>query len=401
MEGKGALNLRMETTISTSLECFHVIPVGEGISEGVLHKLRAKSRALYEHGGTRTIITGPSGCPVPLLQEYEDWIPYSNNYVETLEYLAKKWPRATFFLQYQPVNRSLLNFLTRNPQRVVFEHNTINPLELKFRCKDLGWRDIFYILRTDPRRLFTEYLGPYFNELLYGSRAVGFSRASVCVCRTVEEYILRNHPQHPTLVLGNGIDSEDITMRTSFPALGSTVRMIFICGSPSNWTGADRLVQSLSKYEGQTIFELHCVGRFAPKVRRIAQGVAKPHSVHFHGVKSRPEILEMTSKMHLGVGSLGQHRYSMWDASTLKVREYMAMGLPFLMGYQDIDTPSDYRYSYVYPSDESLLDLNQLPRFLERLYGEGFLPSKMRANSLPLIEMRDKAARLIEFLGTL
>ena len=39
----------------------------------------------------------------------------------------------------------------------------------------------------------------------------------------------------------------------------------------------------------------------------------------------------------LQVGSLGLHRIGLTEASTLKVREYWARGIPFLLSYEDTD----------------------------------------------------------------
>ena len=45
----------------------------------------------------------------------------------------------------------------------------------------------------------------------------------------------------------------------------------------------------------------------------------------------------MLASADVGIGTLGLHRKSMDEASPLKVREYLAVGLPVLYGYRDPD----------------------------------------------------------------
>lgn len=41
--------------------------------------------------------------------------------------------------------------------------------------------------------------------------------------------------------------------------------------------------------------------------------------------------------MNIGIGTLALHRKGMKEASPLKVREYLAYGLPVILGYKDTD----------------------------------------------------------------
>ena len=79
----------------------------------------------------------------------------------------------------------------------------------------------------------------------------------------------------------------------------------------------------------------------------------------------------------------------------------MAMGLPFRLGYRDVDLANSYPYALGFPANESLLNLDRVADFLNRFMQQGFSPLAMRQESLPLIAIQPKVRRLLEFLNSL
>ncbi len=382
------------------MKLVHLVQIEPWFSPGVLNKVRAKSAALHRLGGVRTCYTGRGG-PTLELQAHEEWRSLRRGQAEAMEELLSAHPDALFLLRYPLASHALWRVLRRHPGRVVFEHNTLERRELLFRLRELSWPVLLEILGHRPRRLWGEYLGPLLREMVYGGACVKLSRAAVCVCESVRDSVWRRCPEKPALVLGNGIEPDKVALRASHPLLSREIRLLFLCGSPWSWTGADRLLRSLLAYRGGLAIELHCAGQFAPAVRRLAARVEWPHRVIFHGELSRQDVVELAAHCHLGVGTLGLHRLGLRDGSTLKVRECMAMGLPFLLGYRDVDLPEGYPYALTFPADESLLCFERVKDFLSALLAGGFAPQTMREESLPLIAMEPKMRRLLEFLSTL
>jgi hypothetical protein len=57
----------------------------------------------------------------------------------------------------------------------------------------------------------------------------------------------------------------------------------------------------------------------------------------------------------IAIGTLGLYRKKMDEACPLKVREYLAFGLPVLAGYEDTDVPAGADYFLRLPNDNAPL----------------------------------------------
>ena len=59
------------------------------------------------------------------------------------------------------------------------------------------------------------------------------------------------------------------------------------------------------------------------------------NNVFFWGAKSGDELKDFVNRADIGIASLGMHRLGLNVASTLKVKEYCAYGLPFIYAYTE------------------------------------------------------------------
>ena len=56
-------------------------------------------------------------------------------------------------------------------------------------------------------------------------------------------------------------------------------------------------------------------------------------------------------------------------ANSLKVREYMAKGLPIITGCPvDIIQMADFKYYYEFPNNDTSIDINKLVIFFDKVY---------------------------------
>lgn len=126
-------------------------------------------------------------------------------------------------------------------------------------------------------------------------------------------------------VLTNGIDLASYPV---FPApRNERPRLIFVGTAGQPWHGIDKVVM-LARSRPEWRFEV--VG-----MRR--EGAASPANITWHGPLERAAVLEVLALADVGIGTLALHRKSMAEACPLKVREYLAVGLPVLYGYMDPD----------------------------------------------------------------
>jgi len=66
------------------------------------------------------------------------------------------------------------------------------------------------------------------------------------------------------------------------------------------------------------------------------------------------------------------HRISLKEGSTLKLREYCAIGLPFIYAYNDDDFDDNFIYAAKIPADDSPVNIYDVIDFYKRLEGTDY-----------------------------
>lgn len=92
------------------------------------------------------------------------------------------------------------------------------------------------------------------------------------------------------------------------------------------WHGVDKIIKLAQLTKNQLFF--HIVGG-KPRFNVI------PSNVKFYGYLNKNEYMNIIKKCNLAIGSLAFHRIPLSEACPLKVREYLAYGLPTIIGYKD------------------------------------------------------------------
>jgi len=139
------------------------------------------------------------------------------------------------------------------------------------------------------------------------------------------------------IVIGNGYDFEKIkNYKTSF---NNKIKFIFI-GSPNQpWHGIDKILYMACHFQS---YEFHIVG---PTIHDLKRNGKVCKNVIAHGYQNHLYLENLIKECDIGIASLALHRNNMNEASPLKSREYLAYGLPIIIGYQDTDIPDDFPYA--------------------------------------------------------
>ena len=111
---------------------------------------------------------------------------------------------------------------------------------------------------------------------------------------------------------------------------GETPTLLFVASQFHPWHGLDILLSSLNKVK--TSFFLHLVGEIT-EIQK--QQIKDDNRIIAHGRLRFDEIKEIASYCHVALSSFALQRQGMSEACPLKVREYLAMGLPVYAGHQD------------------------------------------------------------------
>jgi hypothetical protein len=216
-----------------------------------------------------------------------------------------EWKPDVAYVRYGTHYRSLERFMERVP--TALELNTDDVGEYRLY---LPWYKYRYHLHTRGRIL---------------QRAQGMVSVTHEIGRRFAPF------GAPMVVIGNGIDLTHIT--PSPPSPEGHVRAIFIGSAVAPWHGVDKI---LAAAEQLPSWEFTVVGPSI--VGRI------PNNVAAYGHLAAAEYKALLERADVAIGTMALHRNGMDEACPLKVREYLAAGLPCIIGHEDTDftPPPDF-----------------------------------------------------------
>lgn len=179
----------------------------------------------------------------------------------------------------------------------------------------------------------------------------------------------------PVLHFENGIAVNGLRVRNS---CGITKIKMMAVAAMCNFHGYDRLIEGLNNYYsngGRREIELHLVGgKEAPgsdllKYKELTKKYGLDKKIIFHGEKTGKELDAMYDTCNIAVASLGMYRIGYEVANSLKIREYVAKGMPIVSGCP-IDIFEEREFSYVceMPNDESFINIEKIIDFFDEVY---------------------------------
>jgi glycosyltransferase involved in cell wall biosynthesis len=142
----------------------------------------------------------------------------------------------------------------------------------------------------------------------------------------------------PKIAIGNAINLDRVTPLALNPSrnLG-----LFFVGTPKQpWHGVSDIVRF---GELNADIDVHIVGD---------ENESTSPNIFFYGSLQISEYREIASKCVAGIGTLNLSAKQMEEASPLKVREYLAMGLPVITRYRDVDLDPSSNFLLQLPVDE-------------------------------------------------
>jgi glycosyltransferase involved in cell wall biosynthesis len=133
----------------------------------------------------------------------------------------------------------------------------------------------------------------------------------------------------PYVVISNGIDLAQYDVLP--PASGTQPRLVFLGHPHSPWHGVDELPALATAFPD---WDIDVIGPHATEIGLV------PANLHVHPLMSRTEYRHHLAAADVAIGTLGLYHLGTNEASPLKTREYLACGLPVVIGYRDTDFSS-------------------------------------------------------------
>lgn len=184
----------------------------------------------------------------------------------------------------------------------------------------------------------------------------------------------------PAINFSNGIDVEHIPIRE--PDLDNKKIHILLLASMCYWQAYDKIIESLASYNKKENVILHFVGDDGDgslkKWKTLVEESGLTKNVIFHGALYGENLNRIVNISDIGVGTLGLYRKNLEGASTLKIREYMSRGLPFVYAGEDPAVSEDCPYVLKVPNDKTSLNMSEIIEFAEQLKNCTDIPYQMR-----------------------
>ena len=308
---------------------------------GVIHKIAGQAAAWRGHGHTVKLFVATRDRAVPWSSRLGDSVvrqfdgPVDRiRAVNALVAGARRFQPSIVYLRWDVFYPPMLWF----PRRAA--------LVVEINTDDLGEN----ALGTRPRALY--------NAATRGI-LLGRARALVFVTSELSRRAAFSRYRNRHCVITNGIDLEAYPVLPARPHDGT--RLVFVGSAGQPWQGIDKVL---------TLASLRPDWRF-DVVGMTADSGSRPANVTWHGQLDRTALVEVLAGADIGLGTLALHRKAMDEASSLKVREYLALGLPVIYANVDLDADGLGEYVLRIANTESNV-VDELPRidaFVERARG--------------------------------
>lgn len=197
-------------------------------------------------------------------------------------------------------------------------------------------------------------------ESLFGRYSIRRCAATIGVTAEIIEYEKSRAgvPAKRAWLYPNGIL---LTGQTPTDRRSNVPELLFVAGAFAHWQGLDRLLDAAERC--QHAFILHLVGELSDSDRKRA--LADPRII-LHGCKTHEDIAQIAASCWVGLSSFALDRKAMQQACTLKVREYLMMGLPVCAGYDEVFPDGFAFYRKLGPDMVAILDFARETRGLTR-----------------------------------
>jgi len=216
-----------------------------------------------------------------------------------------------------------------------------------------------------------------FIEKHIGKRILARTKGVIGVTHEITEHEnARLKQKKPCYFFPNGIDIYSIELaedeRTGIP------KLVFIASDVTlSWHGLDLLIDILRT--SKELFEVHIVGS---SYSQFAEACAGDERFIFHGMRDWDYRKRIFAKCDIGLGTLALERKAIKEACSLKVREYLAAGLPVYSGHKDAGLPDGFPFY-----KQSVVDTTKILNYAKEC--RKFSRKEVRKQATPYIDKKN------------
>jgi hypothetical protein len=300
-----------------------------------------------------------------------------------------------YFYRNSVQNKFLYNFFKKHPNKITLEHNT---KELEETISSYKTYVKAFKFKPSPsyfKLIKNSLVKPVIINWYYGKKTLFLAKQGVAVTNEICDYEKKIRPNYKCTVISNGINVNGIDFNQRSFNQGDTLKLIMLVGKLYNWHGLDLLLESFKNYT-DSIIKITIIGN-------VEEGFKNKHSLNknivFINYLQKNELQKYISQSHIGLGSFALFRIKLNEASVLKVREYLAAGMPIFIGYKDTDviaseTFKKYTYSINFETTE--INWSDLYSWAVNVYKNPNLNKDIRNEAFNQIDVSNKVKLMLE-----
>ena len=208
------------------------------------------------------------------------------------------------------------------------------------------------------------------------------------VAKYVDLYALigekaNNYLGRPAINVENGISLERLSLRE--PKLIDEEIHLIALAKVARWHGYDRLIEGMYNfYKNNRKIKviLHIVGPDGDNTIEYLAGLVEKYNLNnnilFEGPMYGEELSKLCNKCDIGVAALGLYHKGFYITSELKIREYMARGIPFIYAGTDYALDENNKYHIKISNNDSPVDIQKVVDFAFEMRKNYKIPYEMR-----------------------
>lgn len=219
----------------------------------------------------------------------------------------------------------------------------------------------------------------YFKDLFYRGRLKRYVDRIVIL--TDDRFVYGI----PTIRTINGIVIDDIPMASRGDSEDKGKINLIAVANFLYQHGYERCIMGMKEYyENKTVDKpdiyIHMVGEGSEldRYKRLVKQYGLEEHILFYGQKTGDDLGEIYDKADIALGIFGLYKIKIEKSSGLKVREYLARGLPVVSGCTEDAFQGSFPEFYLQvDNDDSVVNMNLIVKFYERLFADGMDRKKM------------------------
>lgn len=206
----------------------------------------------------------------------------------------------------------------------------------------------------------------YLKELIYRSQLYRFVDRIVTYSNDKQIFGIQ------TICIQNGINVAEHQIR-EMKSNADEIHLIAVA-SFQKYHGYERVINGLTDYyhaggSRKLILDMVGGGEELNAYKKLTEERNLQEYVVFWGPKHGEELKAVFDQADIGLGSFGFYKIGLEIASSLKLREYLARGLPVIGGSkQDLFTEESFPYYLEFSNDDTNLDMERIVSFYDRIY---------------------------------